>query len=201
MRVLLCGPAVLTDPTVVERALEASGVEVQEVACLAAQGALAGRAAQWASSQGVPCLRYTSREEAIDDLSEQAEAAVVAILDPESSEGMETVDLAEKARIPVFVYRELFRRNARLNCRLQTISRPDVWIRAMDSRHRDFFNQLWELCKAHEVEILPSPDHCGDQLVRFADADFEGLQIDKNGCRIRSRGSMRNRKVRLDQGS
>ncbi len=197
MKVLVCGPPVLTEAGVVSQALESSGIEITELSYFG-NGAVGQRAAEWAKKRGIDVERYSSRQEAVLSLEEEAEAAVIAILDPESPEEMETVDLAERAKIPVFVYRELFRRNARVNCRLAPIARPDVWIKAMENEHSEFFQKLWKLCQEHRVNIAPSPDQCGEHLISIGAHEFEGLRIDANGCWVRSRGSMRNRKIPVD---
>lgn len=196
MKIFICGPDELTDLELVEQAISASGVEASELFTVG-ENAVQHRALEWSKSNGLKQTTCPSVATALERLRKNG--AVIAILSPECEKTIELVDAAERARVPVFVFRELYRRNPRMNCRLAPISRPDVWIRGMEAEHHQFFTELWELCQRHQVTVGPSPDECGDWLLRFENAEYVGLEVDQEACRVRNRGSLRNRRVRIQE--
>lgn len=198
MKVLICGPGVVTDTRLVRQAVAASEVPVSELVTYKPMTPFMLQAVEWAEAEGVATHQYSDREQAIKALGKSDRAAIIAVLGPDCPDAAETVDMAERARIPVFVYRELYRQDPRLNCRLAPISRPDVWIKGMEADHQQFFRKLWQLCREHSVEIRPSLDQCGDLLIRFEGAEYEGLEVKEKDCQVRSRGSLRSRRIRLD---
>lgn len=128
----------------------------------------------------------------------KGDGSVIAVISPDHPETLEQVTRAEARRLPVYIYRELYRQDPRVNCRFSPVERPDVWLRALTAEQRDFFRRLHSLCKQYNVELKTAPGGSGSFLEFDDGTEFEGVEMNKESCRVRPRGSFRHRKIPLD---
>ncbi len=152
---------------------------------------------QWAEERGLPIRQIRTEDEALKLLA-RGEGSLVAVISPDHPATMDLVARAESQRVPVFIYRELYRQDPRVNCRFSEVERPDVWLRALTAEQRDFFRRLHGLCAQYGVSLNTSAEGDGGVL-EFADGtQFEGVDLDSESCKVRPRGSIRYRRIRLD---
>lgn len=198
MRVLLAAPPTLTPVTHLQKAISESGVRPEEILML--EGGTSPTDAwirQWAEERGCPVRLVKNEEEALKLLA-RGEGSLVAVVSPDHPSTTDLVARAEFQRVPVFVYRELYRQDPRVNCRFSEVERPDVWLRALTAEQRDFFRRLHGLCAQYGVTLNTSAEGDGGVL-EFADGtQFEGVDLDSDSCKVRPRGSIRYRRIRLD---
>lgn len=196
MRVLLAAPANLTPITHLQKAISESGIQPEEVLLPeSAQGTTDAWIRTWAQERGCTIRSYKSEDEALKLLGR--EGALVAVLSPDQPSTLDLVAKAESQRVPVFIYRELYRQDPRVNCRFSPVERPDVWLRALTAEQRDFFRKLHGLCAQYGVKLKTGADGEGSVL-EFADGtQFEGVDLDSSACKVRPRGSVRYRRIRL----
>jgi hypothetical protein len=153
---------------------------------------------QWAEERGCTIRPIKNEEEALKLLSRGNESAIVAVISPDHPATLDLVAQAESQRIPVFVYRELYRQDPRVNCRFSHVERPDVWLRALTAEQRDFFRRLHGLCAQYGVRLKTGADGDGGVLEFSDGTQFEGVDLDSGACKVRPRGSIRYRRIRLD---
>ena len=199
MRVLFAAPANLTPITHLQKAIADSGVQPEEVLLLeSGSGTTDAWIRSWAQERGCAIRTYKTQEEAFKLLGRGEEGAIVAVLSPDQPSTLDLVAKAESQRIPVFIYRELYRQDPRVNCRFSPVERPDVWLRALTAEQRDFFRKLHGLCAQYGVKLKTGAEGEGSVL-EFADGtQFEGVDLDADSCKVRPRGSIRYRRIRLD---
>jgi hypothetical protein len=201
VRVFFAAPPNLTPITHLQKAITLSGVIPEEV--LLPEPTAGGTSTeswirQWAQEQSCAIRTVKNEEEALKLLARGNEGVMVAVISPDFPAHLDLVAKAEAQRIPVFVYRELYRQDPRVNCRFSPVERPDVWLRALTAEHRDFFRRLHGLCAQYGVRLKTGADGDGGVL-EFADGtQFEGIDLDKENCKVRPRGSIRYRRIRLD---
>lgn len=200
MKLFVAAPPNILKTSHIEAALKQSGVSVSELFLPdAPTGTTDMWLQEWARTHSVPVREFKEVGQALSMLARSKDSAVVAVLSPDHPDTLDFVSQAESMRIPVYVYRELYRRDPRVNCRFSPVERPDVWLRALNAEQRDFFRRLHALCQQYDVELTNSTSGDGASLVRFADGtEFESVQLDANTCRVRPRGSFRYRKIPLD---
>ncbi len=197
MRILLASPPNLTPITHLQKAISLSGIAPDEV-LVDDEGPSLNNSwiRQWAAERGCAVRTVKSQDEALKLLS-RGESAIVAVISPDHPATLDLVARAESQRIPVFIYRELYRQDPRVNCRFSPVERPDVWLRALTAEQRDFFRRLHGLCAQYGVSLKTGAD--GGGVLEFADGtQFEGVDLDGHGCKVRPRGSTRYRRIRLD---
>lgn len=198
MKALFAAPPTLTPISHLQKAIALSGVSPEEI--LLPEGPASTTEAwirQWAEENGCPVRPVKSQDEALRILSRGNQGAIVAVISPDHPATLDLVAQAESQRIPVFVYRELYRQDPRVNCRFSPVERPDVWLRALTAEQRDFFRRLHSLCAQYGVSLKTGSD--GHGLLEFADGtQFEGVDLDSEVCKVRPRGSIRYRRIRLD---
>lgn len=149
----------------------------------------------WAQERGCSIRSYKSEDEALKLLGR--EGALVAVLSPDQPSTLDLVAKAESQRVPVFIYRELYRQDPRVNCRFSPVERPDVWLRALTAEQRDFFRKLHGLCAQYGVKLKTGADGEGSVLEFSDGTQFEGVDLDSSACKVRPRGSVRYRRIRL----
>ncbi len=200
MRVLLAAPANLTPITHLQKAIADSGVQPEEVLLPeSGLGTTESWIRTWAQEQGCAIRTYKTEEEALKLLGRGEEGSIVAVLSPDQPSTLDLVAKAESQRIPVFIYREMYRQDPRVNCRFSPVERPDVWLRALTAEQRDFFRKLHGLCTQFGVKLKTGTEGEGSVL-EFADGtQFEGVDLDPSACKVRPRGSVRYRRIRLEQ--
>jgi hypothetical protein len=198
LRALFAAPPNLTPVTHLQKAIQESGVQPEEV-LLPDSGAGSTDAwiRSWAESRGCAIRPFKGDDEALKLLS-RGESALVAVISPDHPATLDLVARAEQQRIPVFVYRELYRLDPRVNCRFSPVERPDVWLRALTAEQRDFFRRLHALCAQYGVSLSTGPDGDGSVLGFSDGTQFEGIRLDDSVCKVRPRGSIRYRRIRLD---
>lgn len=200
MKVYIVAPHNLLRPAHVEVALKQAKVEVGELLLPERErGTLDLWLREWAGKNDIPVRDFQGDDaQALKLLERSQDSAVVAVVSPDHPDTLEIVAEAESKRIPVYIYRELYRQDPRVNCRFSPVERPDVWLKALTAEQRDFFRRLYALCDQYKVELTSSSGTSGS-LMRFADGtEFEGVELDENGCRVRPRGSFRYRRIPLD---
>lgn len=197
MKLLISAPTSLTQSAHLEKALEQSGVQATEVLLPRNdRGPTDAWIRKWANSNGVDIIDYQGEEEALTLLSREPDSAIIAILCPGQSETLDLISNAESRRISIFIYRELYRQDPRVNCRFSPVERPDVWLRAPNEEHEEFFRDLHSLCRKFGVKIQTNLEAGGSALVSFEDGvSFEAVQVEPNLCRVRAHGSFRHRKI------
>lgn len=201
MRVYIVAPLNLLRPTHIETALKQANVEVSELLLPEQErGTLDIWLRDWASKNDIAIRDFQGdAEQALKLLERSQDAAVVAVVSPDHPDTLELVTEAESRRIPVYIYRELYRQDPRVNCRFSPVERPDVWLKALTAEQRDFFRRLHALCDQYKVELTTSSHGVSGSLLRFPDGtEFEGVELDENGCKVRPRGSFRYRRIPLD---
>lgn len=198
MRVLLAAPAHLTPITHLQKAIADSGVKPDEVLLPEADsGTTEAWIRSWAKERGFAIRTYKTQEEALKLLA-RGEGSVVAVLSPDQPKTLDLVAKAESQRIPVYIYRELYRQDPRVNCRFSPVERPDVWLRALTAEQRDFFRKLHGLCAQYGVTLKTGAEGEGSVLEFTDGSQFEGVDLDPSVCKVRPRGSIRYRRIRLD---
>lgn len=199
MKALFAAPPNLTPIAHLQKAITISGVSPEELLLPEAPpSATEAWIRQWAEERGCPIRPVKSQDEALKLLSKGSASAIVAVISPDHPATLDLVAQAESQRIPVFVYRELYRQDPRVNCRFSHVERPDVWLRALTAEQRDFFRRLHGLCAQYGVRLKTSAEGDGGVL-EFADGtQFEGIDLDSDVCKVRPRGSIRYRRIRLD---
>ncbi len=198
MRVLLAAPANLTPITHLQNAISDSGVHPEEI--LLPENGLGTTESwirTWAQEQGCAVRTYKTEDEALKLLG-RGEGSIVAVLSPDQPSTLDLVAKAESQRIPVFIYRELYRQDPRVNCRFSPVERPDVWLRALTAEQRDFFRKLHGLCSQFGVTLKTGSEGEGSVLEFTDGTQFEGVDLDQAVCKVRPRGSVRYRRIRLD---
>lgn len=201
MKVFIVAPHNLLRPAHVEVALKQAKIEVGELLLPAKErGTLDLWLRGWAEKHDVPVREFEGPEEQAFKLLERAQdGAVVAVVSPDHPHTLELVADAESKRIPVYIYRELYRQDPRVNCRFSPVERPDVWLKALTAEQRDFFRRLYALCDQYKVELATASSGTAGSLLRFADGtEFEGVELDQSGCKVRPRGSFRYRRIPLE---
>lgn len=200
MRLLIAAPANLTQVSHLEKALALSGVEADEVLVLESRpGSVDQWVRNWAASKGLAQRPCQDEEEALKFLARGEGGVMVAVVSPDQPATLDLVAEAESQRIPVFIYRELYRQDPRVNCRFSPVERPDVWLRGVNAEQRDFFRRLHGLCSQYGVAIKTAQDGTSGSFLQFGDGtEFEGIELDAESCRVRPRGSFRNRRIPLD---
>ena len=198
MRVLIVAPYNLLRPAHIEVALKQARVVPSELLLPEqSRGTTDAWLKDFAKKKGWSIRNFDNTDQALKLLSKD-NAAVVAVVSPDHPETLEEVAQAEARRVPVYIYRELYRQDPRVNCRFSPVERPDVWLRALTAEQRDFFRRLHTLCKDYNVELKTAPGGTGS-FMHFSDGtEFEAIEMDKKSCRVRPRGSFRHRKVPLD---
>ena len=200
MKLLIAAPPNLTPISHLEQALSDSKVQPDEI--LVPETPLGSTDAwirSWAQSRGCKTRPFGATDEALKVLSRGGQAAIVAVISPDHHDTHDLVAKAESLRIPIFIYRELYRQDPRVNCRFSPVERPDVWLRALTAEQRDFFRRLHALCQQHDVTLKTAPEGQGGTMLAFADGtQFEDVELNSEACRVRPRGSIRYRRIRLD---
>lgn len=199
MKLFLAAPQNLLSTSHIELALEQSKIEPTEIFLLSpSTGTSQAWLRDWAKKHEIEIREFSDQSQALSVLAKSKERAVVAVVSPDHPETLDLVAKAESLRIPVYVYRELYRRDPRVNCRFSPVERPDVWLKALTAEQRDFFRRLHSLCTQYGVE-LSTPTGDGGGFLTFADGtQFEGVELDSDSCRVRPRGSFRYRKIPLE---
>lgn len=199
MRALFAAPPNLTPVTHLQKAIEQSGVEPEELLMLeGSSGSTDSWIRAWGEGRGCVLRTLKTEDEALKVLSRGSEGAIVAVISPDHPATLDLVARAESQRIPVFVYRELYRQDPRVNCRFSPVERPDVWLRALTAEQRDFFRRLHALCTQYGVSLKTGAGGDGTVL-EFADGtEFEGVDLAGDVCKVRPRGSIRYRRIRLE---
>ncbi len=200
MRLLLVAPAHLTQMSHLDRALKLADLEPDEVILPESQaGAVNQWLKNWAKSRSLEVRDCADLKEGLRLLTRGQGGALVAVLSPDQPSILDLVAEAESKRIPVFLYRELYRQDPRVNCRFSPVDRPDVWLRALTAEQRDFFRRLHGLCAQYGVTLKTSQDGHAGSVLEFSDGvEFEGVELDSEACRVRPRGSVRYRRIVLD---
>ena len=200
MRILLSTPTSLTQINHLEKALKQSGVQATEILLPATdRGPTDVWVRKWANSSGIDIIDYQGDEEALTLLGQAPESAIVAILCPGHSETLDFISKAESRRISIFIYRELYRQDPRVNCRFSPVERPDVWLKSINDEQEEFFRRLHQLCDQFGVQIQTNLEDGGSALVNFEDgASFEAVQVTPSSCQVRARGSFRHREIPLE---
>lgn len=199
MKVFFAAPPHLTPVVHLQKAVESSGVAPDEVIVL--EGGNSPTEAwirQWADQRRCPLRPVKSVDEALKLLSRSPESALVAVVSPDYPATTDLVARAESQRIPVYVYRELYRQDPRVNCRFSPVERPDVWLRALTAEQRDFFRRLHQLCAQFGVRLQTGAEGDGSVLEFTDGTQFEGVNLNAETCKVRPRGSVRYRKIRLE---
>ena len=200
MKLFVAAPQNLINPAHIEAALEKSRATAGEL--LLATGSTGTTQAwlrEWASKNGIPVKEVAEVAQALSLLAKSRDAAMVAVVSPDHPETLDLVTQAESMRIPVYIYRELYRQDPRVNCRFSPVERPDVWLKALTAEQRDFFRRLHSLCNQYGVELSTAPTGDGGSFLNFSDGtEVEGVELDSGTCRVRPRGSFRYRKIPLD---
>lgn len=199
MRVFFAVPPNLTPISHLQKAIETSGVQPDEV-LLGEHRASSSDAwiRQWAEEHGFTVRLVKSDDEALKLLGKGHEGVMVAVISPDHPPTVDLVARAESQRIPVFIYRELYRQDPRVNCRFSPVERPDVWLRALTAEQRDFFRRLHGLCAQYGVRLKTSAEGTGGVLEFLDGTQFEGVDLDEESCKVRPRGSIRYRRIRLE---
>jgi hypothetical protein len=199
MRLFLAAPQNLLNTSHIDAALAQANISPTEVlVCRNPTGSTQTWVREWAKKNEFEVREYDETAQALKLLTKSKDAAVVAVVSPDHPETLDLVSKAESLRIPVYVYRELYRRDPRVNCRFSPVERPDVWLKALTAEQRDFFRRLHSLCRQYGVEFS-TPTGDGGGFMSFADGtEFEGVELDTETCRVRPRGSFRYRKIPLD---
>lgn len=200
MKLFVAAPQNLLNPSHIEAALQQSNAKPSELLLPSgATGTTQAWLKEWASKNGIPLREVAEVAQALSLLAKSRDAAMVAVVSPDHPETLDLVAQAESMRIPVYVYRELYRQDPRVNCRFSPVERPDVWLKALTAEQRDFFRRLHGLCKQYGVELSTAPTGDGGSILNFSDGtEFEGVELDESNCRVRPRGSFRYRKIPLD---
>ncbi len=201
MRLYIAAPPNLVNTAHLTQALKASAVEADELLLPSrSRGTTDLWMRDWASKNSCDIRTYESEEEVFRLLARSnGEGAIVAVVSPDHPQTLDLIARAESQRIPIFVYRELYRQDPRVNCRFSPVERPDVWLRGLTPEQRDFFRNLHELCRRFGVTLTSSSSAEGGSLMQFNDGtEFEGIELDGQSCRVRPRGSFRYRRIRLD---
>lgn len=200
MKIFVAAPQNIINPSHIETALEQAQANPAELVLPGnSAGSTSAWLKQWASRVGVRIREVADVPQALSLLAKGRDSAVIAVVSPDHPETLDLVAQAESMRIPVYIYRELYRRDPRVNCRFSPVERPDVWLKALTAEQRDFFRRLHSLCKQYGVELSTSPTGDGGSFLSFADGtEFEGVELDSESCRVRPRGSFRHRKIPLD---
>ena len=199
MRALFAAPPHLTPVSHLQKAISDSGVRPEEVLLPENwSGSTEAWIRSWAEAQGCVLRPVKSEDEALKLLSRGSESALVAVISPDNPATLDLVARAESQRIPVFVYRELYRQDPRVNCRFSPVERPDVWLRALTAEQRDFFRKLHALCSQYGVNLSTGPQGDGSVLEFQDGTQFEGVDLHDDVCKVRPRGSVRYRRIRLD---
>jgi len=201
LRLLIAAPQNLLRPAHIEVALKQAQVEPTELLLQTPSGGTTDTWLRaWAKRCEIAVREYSEIDEALKLLERGEEnSAVVAVVSPDHPETLDLVSQAESRRIPVYIYRELYRRDPRVNCRFSHVERPDVWLTALTAEQRDFFRRLHSLCNQYGVSIKAADSGNGGSLLQFeAGTQFEGVELDQESCRVRPRGSIRYRKIPLD---
>ena len=201
MRIFVIYPNNLLRPAHIEVAVKQAKMQVSEILMPEKDRGTADLwLRDWAKSQGLKVHTFSgSEEQALKMLADKDDTAVVAVLSPDDPHTMDLVAQAESRRIPVYIYRELYRQDPRVNCRFSPVERPDVWLKALTAEQRDFFRRLHSLCEQYKVELKTGPSETAGSLLKFSDGtEFEGINLDSKGCKVRPRGSFRYRKIPLD---
>lgn len=201
MRVFVICPHNLLRPAHIEVAIKQSKINIRELFMPEKDRGTADLwLREWARSNGIKVREYQGQEEqALKAMAGKDDTAVVAVLSPDDPHTMELVAEAESRRIPVYIYRELYRQDPRVNCRFSPVERPDVWLKALTAEQRDFFRRLHSLCEQYNVELKTDPSENSGSLLSFSDGtEFEGVNLDSRGCKVRPRGSFRYRRIPLD---
>lgn len=200
MRVLIAAPKNLLRTVHLENAIAQANIEAGEL-LLPKQnrGTTDLWLREWAKNQRISVQEFEDETDALKLLERSQNSAIVAVVCPDTPETLDLIAQAESRRIPVYVYRELYRQDPRVNCRFSPVERPDVWLKAINAEQRDFFRRLHSLCQQYKVELKTSATGDGGSFLQFTDGtQFEGIELDKNSCRVRPRGSFRYRKIPLD---
>lgn len=200
MKLFIAAPQNLLKTAHIEAALAQAQVEPTEILLPSnPMGTTDHWLRDWAKARELEVREYTETSQALSLLARSKEAAMVAVISPDHPETLDLVSQAESMRIPVYIYRELYRLDPRVNCRFSPVERPDVWLKALNAEQRDFFRRLHGLCQQYNVELNSTNSAEGGSLLRFADGtEFEGIDLDPKSCRVRPRGSFRYRKIPLD---
>lgn len=199
MRALFAAPPNLTPIAHLQKAIELSGVAPEEVLLPEQPGSTTESwIRQWAEGRSCAVRPVKNDDEALKLLSRGNEGVIVAVISPDFPATLDLVAKAESQRIPIFVYRELYRQDPRINCRFSHVERPDVWLRALTAEHRDFFRRLHGLCAQYGVRLKTGADGEGGVLEFGDGTQFEGVDLDGEACKVRPRGSIRYRRIRLD---
>lgn len=200
MKLFIAAPPNLLKTSHVERALEQAQVDPSELLLLTQKvpGATETWLREWARNRKLPVREYQELAQVLGLLARSKDAALIAIVSPDHPETLDQVAQAESRRIPIYVYRELYRLDPRVNCRFSPVERPDVWLRALTAEQRDFFRRLHSLCQQYGVEL--NSHGTGDgSLLSFPDGtEFEGVELEPESLRVRPRGSFRYRRIPLD---
>jgi hypothetical protein len=198
LRLFIAAPKNLLRTAHIEAALSQADVEPTELfLTLDSNGTTDAWLREWAAAKKISTRDFSDNGQLLKTLARGPESAVVAVISPDHPETLDLVAQVESKRIPVYIYRELYRLDPRVNCRFSPVERPDVWLKALTAEQRDFFRRLHGLCKQYKVELNTSGD--GGSLLEFSDGtQFEGVDLDADTCRVRPRGSFRYRKIPLD---
>ena len=150
MRLFLAAPQNLLNTSHIEAALEQAGVSPSEILISTKQaGSTQSWLRDWAKKNQIEVREYAETAQALKLLTKSKDSAVVAVVSPDHPETLDLVSKAESMRIPVYVYRELYRRDPRVNCRFSPVERPDVWLKALTAEqrpspdHPSFFSLSW----------------------------------------------------------
>ncbi len=200
MRLLIAAPPNLLNPSHVRTAIEQSGLEPSELLLNGkSRGSTRTWVREWAKDNEISVREFDDTSEAFALLEQEEEGAVVAVVSPDHPETLNLVSKAEGKGLPVYIFRELYRQDPRVNCRFSPVERPDVWLKALTTEQRDFFRRLHALCKEYKVELKTAATGDGGSLLHFADGtQFEAVDLDRKRCRVRPRGSFRYRKIPLE---
>lgn len=199
MRVFFAAPPHLTPITHLQRAINESGVQPEEILLQEARASSTDAwIRQWAEDNGCALRGIKTDDEALKLLGKGNEGVMIAVISPDHPPTLDLVARAESQRIPVFIYRELYRQDPRVNCRFSPVERPDVWLRALTAEQRDFFRRLHGLCAQYGVQLKTSTEGDGGVLEFSDGTQFEGIDLDESTCKVRPRGSFRYRRIRLE---
>lgn len=199
MRLLIAAPPNLLNPSHIKTAIQQSKTDPGELLLSRkSRGSTGIWLREWAKDNELSVREYDDATEALKLLEDEG-GAVVAVVSPDHPETLNLVSKAEGRELPVYIYRELYRQDPRVNCRFSPVERPDVWLTALTDEQRDFFRQLHQLCKQYKVKLKTAATGDGGSMLQFADGtQFEAVDLDRKRCRVRPRGSFRFRKISLD---
>ena len=201
MKLFVAAPANLLDTSHLEKAIVQADIVAEELLLpsYSKGGSTSLWLRDWAKTKSISVHEFSELSQAVKILKKSRQRTIIAVLSPEHPETLDFVSEAEALRIPVYIYRELYRQDPRLNCRFSPVERPDTWLRALTAEQRDFFRRLHSLCAQYDVQVTNSKSGDASGFFQFSDGTaFEEVELTKDGCKVRPRGSFRYRTIPVD---